>query len=88
MASGPSQLISQRVTINLLKYISMSCHLIGKRYIIKEIFVRKIKKAPAVSVRFDGLTLTFHFVVQVRKELADLLLYALMVQYKYHICKE
>lgn len=47
---------------------------------MKEIIVRKIKKAPAVSERFGGLTLTFRFVSQPRKELADLLLYALMVQ--------
>lgn len=41
---------------------------------MKTNIVRKIKKAPAVAVRFDGLTTTFRFVSQARKELADLLL--------------
>ena len=31
------------------------------------------KKAPAVNVRFGGLTLTFRFVLEPRKELADLI---------------
>ncbi|WP_332651640.1 hypothetical protein [Lysinibacillus sp. 54212] len=41
---------------------------------MKSNIVRKIKKAPAVAVRFGGLTTTFRFVLRARKELADLLL--------------